>query len=310
MAIRYPVPMQTPDLNLLVALDVLLEECSVSSAALRMNLSAPAMSRTLTRIREQFGDPILVRSGRNLVPTTRALELREQVRGVVEQARRVFMPGELADLQTLERTFSLQANDVFVGSFGGQLRAMLAAHAPRCALRIVPEGDTDDDALREGRIDLYISARRRFAPDTKVQTLFSTSFVGLAREGHPIFDQPIDPQRFVAFEHISVSRRGRARGPIDTVLTGLGLKRRVSYITPTFHSAIFALAGSDLILPSMPGEMLFTLQPLGLKLRPFDLPLSLPAVEIVQAWHPRLDNDPVHRWFRRMLKSICQHAGA
>ena len=302
--------MQIPDLNLLVALNVLLEEGSVGGAARRMNLSAPAMSRTLTRIRDALNDPILVRSGRGLVPTPRALELREQVRGVVELAHGVFTQSQDSDLRLLERTFSIRANDVFFGVYGGALRQQMALEMPKASLRVVPEGFTDDEALSEGRIDLAICATNKFSSDIKVQRLFTCPFVGLAREGHPIFDQPITAQRFIAFDHISVSRRGRARGPIDTVLAEQGLERRVSFTTPTFYSAIFALAGADLILPLMPQVLLKTLAPMGLKLRPFELPIPLQPVEIFQAWHPRLDNDHAHRWLRRTLKTFCDNAVA
>lgn len=299
--------MKLPDLNLLIALDILLEEGSAVAAARRMNLSAPAMSRTLARIRDAIGDPVFVRSGRGLAPTPRALELREQVRGVVEQAHAVFTSGRAIDLRTLERTFSLCANDVFVGAYGGKLRDLLASHAPNTVLRFVPEGDgaTDGDALQAGRIDLYISSRRNFAPDIKLQSLFTTSFVGIARTGHPIFDAPIDLARFTAYDHISVSRRGLAHGPFDTRLAERGHARRVSLITANFHSAIFAVADSNLVLPLMPRHMLPIVERLGLQLRPFELPLPVDSVEIVQAWHPRLDNDHAHRWLRRMLKEAC-----
>lgn len=300
--------MHIPDMNLLVALNVLLEEGSVVGAARRMNLSAPAMSRTLTRIREALNDPILVRSGRGLVPTPRALELREQVRGVVELAHGVFTQSQDSDLRLLDRTFSIRANDVFFGIYGGALRQQMALEMPNAALRVVPEGFTDDEALNEGRIDLAISATHHFSADIKVQQLFSCPFVGLAREGHPIFQQAMTPQRFAGFDHISVSRRGRARGPIDAVLAELDLERRVLFTTPTFYSAIFALADSDLILPLMPQLLLRTLEPLGLKLKAFELPIALQPVEICQAWHPRLDNDHAHRWLRRTLKTLCDNA--
>lgn len=103
--------MQLPDMNLLVALDALLDEGSVVGAARRMNLSPAAMSRTLTRIREAIGDPILVRAGRGLVPTPKALELREQVRDVVEQAALLFRSADSVELGTLRRRFSIRAND-------------------------------------------------------------------------------------------------------------------------------------------------------------------------------------------------------
>lgn len=297
--------MNMPDLNLLVAFDVLLEEGSVVGAARRMHLSAPAMSRTLGRLRAAIGDPVLVRAGRGLAPTPRALALREQVRGLIEQAHAVFHTGREIDLTTLERTFSIRANDVFVGAYGGQLRAAIRLHAPNTVLRFVPEGDMDDGALREGRIDLYISSARGFGADIKVQELFKNSFVGLARADHPIFDAAIDAARLVSYEHISVSRRGRAYGPAAAQLAELKLQQRVALIAPNFHSAIFALADSDLIAPLMPRAMLHNIERLGMRLRHFEFPLPLTPVTVVQAWHPRLDHDPAHRWLRQTIKQTC-----
>ena len=294
-----------PDLNLLLALDVLIEEGSVVGAARRMNLSAPAMSRTLGRIREAVGDPVLVRAGRGLAPTPRALQLREQVREVIEQAHLVFNAGREVDMQTLERTFSIRANDVFVGTYGGRMRALFQAQAPRAVLRFVPEGDGDDDAMQQGRIDLHIGTAGKHAAETKVQNLFSTAFFGAAREDHPIFAAEISAERFASFDHIAVSRRGLSYGPIDEDLAVLGLHRRVAQIMPTFHSAIFAAADSELILPQMPSVMLGRLERLKVPLRLFELPIPVRSVVVVQAWHPRLDSDLAHRWLRRSIKAMC-----
>ena len=296
--------MHLPDMNLLVALDALLDEGSVVGAARRMNLSPAAMSRTLTRIRSAVGDPILVRAGRGLVPTPKALALRNQVRSVVEQATQVFFSGDEVDLTTLERCYSLRANDVFVAAFGARLLETMREKAPRTVLRFVPEGEGEDDALREGRIDLYISATRNLGPEIKVQSLFTTTFVGLARVDHPIFQEEITPKRFASYAQVSVSRRGRATGPIDTALAGMGLQRRVALITPSFHSAMFALPDSDLLLP-MPEHVLWSVSRLGLPLRSFRIPMALETVMIMQAWHPRFDNDSAHRWMRQTLKEIC-----
>ena len=296
--------MQLPDLNLLVALDALLDEGSVVGAARRMNLSPAAMSRTLTRIREAVGDPILVRAGRGLVPTPKALELHNQVRAVVEQAARVFRSADQVDLRTLRRRFNIRANDFFVGVYGGRLFAAMDREAPHCELRFVPEGDADDEALREGRIDLRISNSRPQTPEVKVQNLFSTTFVGLAREDHPLFDGEITAERFAGFAHISMSRRGIARGPIDTALNEMGLERRVAVIAPSFHAAMFALPDSDLILP-VPKETISSVTRLGLRLRAFDLPIPLSTLMLTQAWHPRYDKDPAHNWLRETLTSTC-----
>lgn len=156
----------------------------VAAAAWRMHLSAPAMSRTLGRIREAVGDPIMVRAGRNLVPTPRALELQEQVRQLVEQATGLFHSGEHFDLAGLGRYFTLRANNVLVGDMAARLLQELGREAPRCTLRFVPEVDHDDAALRRNRIDLFIGALPGLEPEAKTQRLLSTRFVGLVRRDH------------------------------------------------------------------------------------------------------------------------------
>jgi DNA-binding transcriptional LysR family regulator len=297
--------MTTPDLNMLLTLDVLIQEGSVAGAARRLNLSTPAMSRALARIREAVGDPVLVRSGRGLAPTPRALALRDQVRSVVEQAQTVISAfRQDVDLGSLTRVFTLRSNDVFVSAYGGRLRERLRRDAPHAVLRFLSEAKDDSDALA-GDADLYIGSSQKFGADIKVQTLFTTPFCGLARAGHAIFQDDITPERFVAYEHISVSRRGRAQGPLDLALSDLGLSRRVALITPTFHAAIFALADSDMILPSMPQHLMPGIERLGLALRGFAVPIPMASVRVVQAWPPRLDSDPAHRWLRQTIKQVC-----
>lgn len=295
--------MQLPDLNLLVALDVLLEEGSVVGAARRMHLSPPAMSRTLTRIREAVGDPILVRAGRGLVPTPRALELREQVRDLVEQASGVFRSQEV-ELASLNRAFNIRTNDIFMVCYGGQLVELIRQQAPNVMLRFVPEIDGDDDAMRAGRIDLAIGASAQLLPEVKHQGLFMSRFVGMARVDHPIFAEMINAERFAAYDQISVSRRGLARGPIDQVLEQQGLSRRVVAVSPSFFSAVLALRDSDVILP-MPNPVVAVCNQLGLALRSFEIPLPLSPVRVHQSWHPRFDNDPTHRWLRGLIKRCC-----
>jgi DNA-binding transcriptional LysR family regulator len=230
--------------------------------------------------------------------------MQAQVRELVEQAAQVFQARDEVDMGTLERCFNVRSNDVFFGSFGARVLEAIRIEAPGCTLRFVPEGPGDDDALRDGQIDLYVASRRNFGPEIKLQSLFTTRFCGLAREGHPIFDAPITPERFAAYDQVSVSRRGRARGPIDPALAELGLERRIALITPNFHSAIFSVAGSDLLLP-LPEPVLWGVASLGLRMRAFEIPLTLEEVVVSQAWHPRFDKDPAHRWLRRTLKRIC-----
>jgi len=298
--------MQLPDMNLLVALDALLDEGSVVGAAQRMNLSPAAMSRTLGRIRDALGDPILVRAGRGLVPTPRALALREQVSVLVEQAGQVFRSADTVDLANLDRAFNIRTNDLFIALYGAQLLRMMHEQAPRTVLRFIPEspGGDDDSVLRDGRTDLIISSTVDLGPEIKVQSLFQTFYIGLARQDHPIFAERVTAQSFASYPQISVSRRGRANGPIDVELAHCKVQRRVALITPSFHSALFSLPDSDLILP-MPANILSSVSKLGLPLRSFEIPLALERVNVMQAWHPRFDSDPAHRWLRQTLKACC-----
>ncbi|AOJ05668.1 MULTISPECIES: LysR family transcriptional regulator [Burkholderia] len=294
-----------PDLNLLIALDALLEEGSVAGAARRMNLSPPAMSRTLARIRETVGDPIFVQAGRKMVPTPRALALRGVVRETVERASQLLAPSAEVDLRTLDKQFNVRANDIFVGMHSGRLLEEMERGMPRAMLRFTPEeDDVDDDALRSGRIDLFISAARRLGPEIRVQPLFTTTFVGLARSDHPIFDDDITPERFARWPHIGVSRRGKSSGPVDTALAERGLKRHVSLVVPTPYAAVFALQASDLILP-LPEHLARGAVQAGLGVRAFELPVPLETVLITQAWHPRFQSDAAHQWLRRVVRALC-----
>lgn len=297
--------MARPDLNLLLALDALLDEGSVIGAARRMNLSPPAMSRTLSRIREALGDPVFVQVGRKLMPTPKALALREQVRMAVEQATQVFESDAELDLKSLDRRFNVRATDEFVSIYLGHLLAAMASDMPRAMLRFSPEeDDVDEEALRNGRIDLFISASRKLGPEIRVQSLFTTTFVGVARAQHPIFDDEITPERLTRWEHINVSRRGKAAGPIDAALETQELRRHVALVVPSPYTALFALQDSDLLLP-LPKHLASSALAAGLNIRLFELPTPLETVLLTQAWHPRLDSDPAHQWLRNTIHVLC-----
>lgn len=297
--------MARPDLNLLVALDALLDEGSVIGAARRMNLSPPAMSRTLGRIREALGDPVFVQVGRKLMPTPKALALREQVRMTVAQATQMFTADTDIDLKSLERSFNVRATDEFVSIHLGHLLAAMAKEMPRAMLRFSPEADdVDEEALRNGRIDLFISASKKLTPEIRVQSLFTTTFVGVARTQHPIFDDDITPERLTRWEHINVSRRGKAIAPIDAALEAQGLRRHVALVVPSPYTALFALLDSDLLLP-LPRHLANSALASGLGIRLFELPAPLETALLTQAWHPRLDSDPAHQWLRNTIHALC-----
>ena len=178
--------MARPDLNLLVALDVLLAEGSVAQAAKRLRLSPSAMSRTLTRLREATGDPLLVRAGRGLVPTPRALELRGRVGRLVQDAEAMLGPAEAINLKQLARTFTLRTSEGFVENFGPGLIERAGAEAPRVRLCFMQKPDKASEPLREGSVDLETGVvDASIGPEVRALALFRDRFVGVVRAGHP-----------------------------------------------------------------------------------------------------------------------------
>lgn len=294
--------MPIPDLNLLVTLDVLLAEGSVARAAQRLRLSPSAMSRALARLRETTGDPLLVRAGRGLVATPRALELRELVSQLVQDAEAVLRPVGQPDLAQLSRTFNLRTSEGFVENFGAQLLARIAEQAPRIRLRFMHKPDKNSTALRDGTVDLETGVVGKNAgPELRTQGLFRDRFMGVVRSGHPLSEGDITPERYAAGDHISVSRRGLDRGPIDEALGPLGVQRNVATIVAGFSTAL-ALARTTDLIASVPERHTANLRA---GMHSFALPFELPEFTVAMLWHPRLEADPVHRWLRGCVRDVC-----
>jgi len=294
--------MSTPDLNLLVTLDVLLAEGSVARAARRLRLSPSAMSRALARLRETMGDPLLVRAGRGLVPTPRAIELRERVSQLVQDGKAVLRPTETLNLKQLDRTFTLRTSEGFVENFGPELIARVGEEAPGARLCFVQKPDKDSTALRDGIVDLETGVvGKTTAQELRVQTLFRDRFIGAVRLGHPLSQGEVSPSRFAAGRHIGVSRRGLEEGPIDEALKPLGLGRQIVTIVGGFSTALALARASDLIA-SVPERHTGNLRA---GMHSFPLPVSTPEVTVSLLWHPRLDADPAHRWLRGHVRAVC-----
>ena len=294
--------MSIPDLNLLVTLDVLLQEGSVARAAQRLRLSPSAMSRALARLRETTGDPLLVRAGRGLVPTPRALELRERVSQLVQDAQAVLRPAEKLKLQQLVRTFTLRTSEGFVENFGANLIARVGRQAPGVRLRFMHKPDKDSASLRDGSVDLETGVvGQTTAPEVRAQALLRDRFIGVVRLGHALSQGQITPARYAAGRHICVSRRGQAKGPIDEALSLFGLEREVVTIVAGFSTALSLARASDLIA-SVPERHTANLRA---GMHSFTLPVPTPQITVSLLWHPRLDADPAHRWLRGCVRDTC-----
>jgi DNA-binding transcriptional LysR family regulator len=294
--------MAMPDFNLLITLDVLLAEGSVARAARRLRLSPSAMSRALARLRETTGDPLLVRAGRGLVPTPRALELRERIGPLVQDAQAVLRPVEKLDLGQLARTFTLRTSEGFVENFGPGLIARLAEQAPGVRLRFVPKPDRDNAPLREGVVDLETGViGKASAPELRVQALFRDRFIGVVRKGHALSRGKVTPTRYAAGRHIFISRDGADKGLIDEALQRLGLAREIVTTVGGFATALALARGTDLIA-SVPERHTGRLRE---GMHSFPLPVAMPRITVSMLWHPRLDADPAHRWLRGCVREVC-----
>ncbi|WP_460531639.1 LysR family transcriptional regulator [Chitinimonas naiadis] len=294
--------MTLPDLNLLITLDVLLAEGSVARAAQRLRLSPSAMSRALARLRETTGDPLLVRAGRGLVPTPRAMELRERVSLLVQEATTVLRPAEAPNLQQLVRTFTLRTRDGFVENFGPALMARIGADAPGVRLRFMQKQNRDSTLLRDGTVDLETGVvGDQTGPELRVQALFRDRLVGVVRLGHPLSKGKVTMARYAAGRHIGVSRIGQDKGQIDDALQTFGLEREIATVVGGFSTALALARGSDLIA-SVPERHTGNLRA---GLCSFPLPVAIPEITVSLLWHPRLHADPVHRWLRACVREVC-----
>ena len=294
--------MSTPDLNLLVTLDVLLAEGSVARAARRLRLSPSAMSRALARLRETTGDPLLVRAGRGLVPTPRASELRERVSQLVQDGEAVLRPAKKLNLKQLVRMFTLRTSEGFVENFGPALSARVGEEAPGVRLRFVQKPDKDSTPLRDATVDLETGVvGKTTAPEVRTRALFRDRFIGVARIGHPLCRGEITPSRYATAKHICVSRRGLDRGPIDEALNPFELERQIVTIVGGFSTALALARASDLIA-SVPERHTGNLRA---GMHSFPLPFSMPEFSVSMLWHPRLDADLAHRWLRMCVRDAC-----
>ncbi len=296
--------LSTVDLNLLVALDALLQANSVSGAAARVGLSTPAMSHALARLRRRLDDPILVRAGQGMVPTPRAAQLRDQVQELVSNARSVLGPGPGFDPSTADRELRLRASDYVLSTLGAALDRRLAAQAPRIRLRFSPNNLDDPEQVREGAADLAIGVYRDLPPELRIQTLFEERLVCVVRRDHPTIRSRLGLRQYLETQHVQVAPRGRPGGHVDQVLARDGKHRHIARAVPFFLSGMQLAAQTDYLL-TLP-ERLARAWAERLALRVLEPPLPLRPYPVVQIWHPRHDADAGHQWLRQHVMATAK----
>jgi DNA-binding transcriptional LysR family regulator len=260
------------------------------------------MSRSLARLRKTTGDPLLVRAGRGLVPTPRALELREKVASLVHDAETVLRPADEPDLRELVRTFTLRTSEGFVENFGPDLIARVGAEAPGVRLCFMQKQNKESTHLRDANVDLETGVvGNAMGPEVRAKALFRDRLTGVVKKGHSISRGKMTAKRYAAGRHISISRRGHANGPIDEALSLLGLEREIVTIVGGFSTALALARVSDLIA-SVPERHTGNLRD---GMHSFPLPVATEEITVSLLWHPRLDADPAHRWLRALVLDTC-----
>ncbi len=294
--------MSRPDLNMLITLDVLLAEGNVARAAQRLHLSPSAMSRALARLREATGDPLLVRAGRGLVASPRALELRDSVSRLVHEAEATLRPADKLDLAQLDRTFKMRCSEGFVENFGAAILARISDEAPGVRMHFLHKLDKDSGPMRDGSVDLETGVvDKAIGPEVRTQALFRDRYVGVVRTGHPLAEGEITTARFAAADHVHISRRDNDKKPVDDALAALGLERNVAAIAGGFSAALALVRATNLVacVYERHTGSLFA------GMHSFDIPLDMPRFTVSLLWHPRLDGDIAHRWLRGCVRDAC-----
>ncbi|MFM9935649.1 MAG: LysR family transcriptional regulator [Novosphingobium sp.] len=294
--------MSYPDLNLLVALAVLLEEQSVARAARRLQLSPSAMSRTLSRLRETTGDPLLVRAGRGLVATPRALELRDAANALVTEGHTLLRPAAAIDLRAVSRTFTLRTSDGFMENFASALFDRVSKEAPGVRLNFLQKLDKDSTLLRQGSVDLETAVvEASMGPELRAQALFRDRLVGVIGPRHPLAGMTITAEAYAMAHHVIVSRSGFDEDAVDLPFLPMGLNRQVVSSVSGFAAAMTLARQSDL-MATVPDLHTAALRE---GMHTFPLPFRASGFTVSMVWHPRMDADAVHRWLRGCVRQAC-----
>lgn len=292
------------DLNLLVALDVLLSEKSVSLAADRLCLSQSATSSALGRLRDYFGDELLVLKGRNMVLTARAAELIEPVRAVLDHIRTTIAVAPDFTPATCDKQVRIMASDYSTQVLLAEALAMIEAEAPAMRFEIQPMSDTPVDSLERGQVDLLLTIDYVISTDHPSQLLFEDDYVVVGDADNPAMQQPMTREAYFALGHVT-ARFGKARMPAfeDWFLRRQKQKRRIEVVAPSFLSLPGLVLGTRRIATMhrrLAMQMVRTV-PLAMREVPFDIP---PIREAIQ-WHISNNNDRALRWVVERLVAFA-----
>jgi DNA-binding transcriptional LysR family regulator len=294
------VDLSRVNLNLLVALDALLTDASVTRAAARLGVTQSALSHTLRQLREVFDDALLVRGRGGMVLTPRAQQLAAPIHRGLVALQRALRNEPVFEPRTATHRFTVATRDYFASVLLPRLMELLGQEAPGVDLELrqlderrVPE------QLESGEVDLAITTFVDEAPVLRQQKLFQEEFACLVRKRHPEVRDTLDLKQYLRLPHALISPRGEGEGVVDRALAKLGHARRIALRLPFFLAAPLAIARSNLVLTA-PRRMVEGFARGG-ELQILKPPIALMTFNVVQAWHERYDDDPPHRWLRSIV---------
>ncbi len=292
------------DLNLLVALDVLLEEMHVTKSADRLGLSQPAMSRTLSRLRTVFDDPLIVRAENGYAPTSRAEELSGPLKTALSEIRGVFAESEF-NPATAVNTFRLSTLDYSELVVLPELIGRIRTAAPRAQVEVMQRSIFSTDEIVGGTTDISIGLMPGPLPKhCMVQKLLEDDYVCVMHKDHPIAGEKLTMKNYLRFPH-SIIHTGKSPGSyIDDALAQLGHARRIAKRSPHFIASLFSIGKSDL-LQTVPRRLATPLLA-SADLVLHDLPFKLKPMVLSQIWHARNNNNRPHRWLRNQVQEAAE----
>ena len=293
------------DLHTLECFDMLLRERSVTRASERLGISQSSMSDVLARLRDRFGDPLLVRTRDGMVPTDRALALLPRVRATLELMNELVEPDALFEAATAKQRFRLTTSDYTQLLLMPALTRRLLAEAPSCSVDILPINVRDmEHALEIGDIDLAIAYCPEPPPSLRRSPLFQDHYVCIVRDGHPAADRQLTADAFAALPHVSVAPSGLSyfSSVVDSALEALGLSRRIAVSSPHFLLAAHLVSQSDLVL-ALPQQAAMTLARF-FPLRLIEIPMPTRLVDVAMYWHERCHHGRPHQWLREQVREV------
>jgi DNA-binding transcriptional LysR family regulator len=302
MHIMHDVSLSAVDLNLLVVLRALLTERHVTRAAARVGLSQSATSHALARLRELYGDALLVRSGRTLSLTPRAARLLPSLERGLSELESAIVGEPAFQASTARRTFTLGMADYLQALIMGPLLRRLAKRAPGIDLSVVVFPNLRE-LVESGVVDLAFTVAGPELRGLSQEPLFSEGFMCMVRRGHPQIKKTLSMKTYLAQRHVVVAPGGTPGTLVDSILAQHGFERRIALRVTNFLIAPVVVSQTDLI-NTMPERLARRMaKTYGLRLLP--PPLELPQFQYCLLWHPRLDQDEAQRWLREFVAGVA-----